>query len=454
MVESYFTHKPSALRQFKIIIISHCLVTEITKMCFGDKRKCVYYFFRENIDRGTAYECLSTRPVSLLQHGDFIVLSGTDLERRAWKSMMKHCKLDEKQVIWAKKTLDDSEHEQVLQQISAAIDDPPDEYVLVPYVHTPLLSKALEKYPFGIIGDALNLCPTKLSAADLHFEDLSVKCPPVFDISQFSDMREGYSKTVSHFDGASMLLKLAHTQGGAGVHLIRSEQEFLDLLDSPQFQNFRMEDREPHCFEKKRDDYGLYSVFSAYFEKFVPNVKGTVVVTCYGAELLCITEQLSNGFAHNGNRFPARSCLGLDEERLVSAVRSVHNLYKFTGPWGMDLVVSQEDQNTVYYLVDINCGRFNGCHFPQEIVARSSKGWKYWECKKVEVHTPIDSFLERTTKLCPSSCAIFPITVYPYPKKSRILVCSNRSRSSIDAIWGSLLEAESVAKTNQSIQMA
>eukprot|EP00944_MAST-04C_sp_MAST-4C-sp1_P012389 g12389.t1 len=324
------------------------------------EKRYIFYFFRENYNRGTNYQSLCLRPVSLLKSSDYIVLSDNPKTRASFTSSncLYHNKVSERQVIWVPQTLYDHPHlhETVLDSVKKHVQSDLSTYQLVPYIVTKALREIGSKYKLKILGDSLEHVPSKDAIMNVHFSKKMLRTPPIFLVEDLNDILTTYGQAVEASNNPVFLLKCAHTQGGAGIFKIRSKKDLLQALQSEHLRRLKDEINVADA-----SSYGAFSKFKLYFEQFIDNNLGTIVVTCFGDKMLCVTEQLQSTYTHIGNSFPISSKFKLNYEFLEMEVSTISKKFKLRGPWGMDLVASKDiDNSPIFYLVDINCGRFNG----------------------------------------------------------------------------------------------
>ena len=404
------------------------------------EKRYIFYFFRENYNRGTNYQSLCLRPVSLLKSSDYIVLSDNPKTRASFTSSncLYHNKVSERQVIWVPQTLYDHPHlhETVLDSVKKHVQSDLSTYQLVPYIVTKALREIGSKYKLKILGDSLEHVPSKDAIMNVHFSKKMLRTPPIFLVEDLNDILTTYGQAVEASNNPVFLLKCAHTQGGAGIFKIRSKKDLLQALQSEHLRRLKDEINVADA-----SSYGAFSKFKLYFEQFIDNNLGTIVVTCFGDKMLCVTEQLQSTYTHIGNSFPISSKFKLNYEFLEMEVSTISKKFKLRGPWGMDLVASKDiDNSPIFYLVDINCGRFNGSHYPHitfwQYCFDQGLNFSCWDCKKVYFRESFDSIscLNDEIRKKNINASIVPVQLALYPGSSRIMVCGS-SKEEIEEVW-------------------
>ena len=411
-------------------------------MLSGDK-DYIFYFFRENYDRGTNYQSLCLRPLSLLKPSDYIVLSDDPSTRSSFASSkyLYPNQVSDDQIIWVPLSLCDHlhVHETVIEYLRMEIKFDISTYHLVPYIVTKRLQAVTSKHDINILGDSLERVPSKDANLSITFSSQKLKTPAMFLVEDLNNIMNTYEHAVKASNIPVFLLKCAHTQGGAGIFKISTKKDLVEALKSEELR--RLKDSINGL------DVGLYGSFShfkLYFEEFIDNNLATIVVTCCGDKVLCVTEQIQEGYTHIGNSYPLSSKLNICNTFLQTEVLMMSKKFQLTGPWGMDLVVVNDPGNgPLFYLVDINCGRFNGSHYPyitfRQYCHDHSTNYSCWMSRKIYFKKSFDSMVCAEDEIRDKNinATIVPMQLALYPGASRVMVCGT-SKEEIGKAWEQL----------------
>lgn len=315
----------------------------------------VFYSNVDTIDRGPKMLGIDSRPLGLLRQGvDMIVLRDTTSNRGEWKNAKVAFGYLESQVIWKPGDREwllstTVELEKVFCMISARFICHQG-VVIVPRVVTPEFVAVCNAHKLDFVGTDVNqhegkscLHTNKMVKDALTFEHCGVSVTTLRGISGIT--RESLIKASEEFRDTGVrkvMFKPKELEGGVGVQLIDllSEKEGISSVPAQ------------------------YSEMDWVLEEFIDDVQVTVVTTCWGGEVLSVSDQVQSGFCHTGNLFPSRTDAEVQEACKI-VCQKLSSLLDIECPWGIDAILYlDENGNKQLAVVDINVARFCGGHYP------------------------------------------------------------------------------------------
>jgi len=313
----------------------------------------VWYFFREDLDRGTDYASLCTRPLALLRPGkDLVVLADTPENRSAWLLARQTFHLDELQAIWRPYPVlpdDATEHQRLAAHVK---EEKGSVALLVPYVCTRRFREQCRACQVNYVGDPFEEapnksffhstgCPTGRVGRVLYKPARGGTCSSGADILAFYQL-------LSTAGVRKMLLKPACAQSGAGIIELSDvcSHAASISLDNDLGVSFELSPEQPWVLEE------------------LVELEATIVLTMFGPTFLSMTEQIADKYHHLGNHY----CPGKwpEDVRIAAELlaRDIWHVFEFTGPWGLDVGVVTGADSIELIPLDLNAGRFCGGHYP------------------------------------------------------------------------------------------
>ena len=201
---------------------------QFQKFCSAKKR--IFYFFRENEERGTNYVELDSRPLGILRPAlDIIVLTDKVRNRKSWTRAQQAYGYLDNQVVW-KETDEDwlsstaEELEEVLSTLSNRVAEE-EEVLIVPYIVTPEFIAACNAHNFDYVGTQIYrhegkscLYTNQLVKELLNFEHDGVKVSTLIGLTgNTKQMLQEASNALKDAGINKAIFKPTENQSGTGI---------------------------------------------------------------------------------------------------------------------------------------------------------------------------------------------------------------------------------------------
>ena len=380
----------------------------------------VFYYLQDNVDRGDVFKIRDATVIALLRRNvDMIVLCKTESNLQEWKIVQSEYGYLDSQVIWLdsdKESLYSTteELEEVFSIISSRFAGREgaaghervtshervtghegvtgregitghervtgrEGVLIVPRVVSPEFMAVCKKHNFDYVGTCVYQYQGKSDLHDnesvkdaLNFENLGVDVTTLKGVT--GNSRKSLLEACKYLyeDGVGKaIFKPKHFQGGDGVQI-------LDLCDGSRGAS----DIPTKLCEKEW-----------VLEEFIENVQMTIGISCWGINVLSITDQIQTGFRHTGNRFPSTLSAEVQETCKVIC-QKLALLLDIDCLWGTDIIFYANDKGKPNLsVVDLNMARFGGGHHPILYAEAHGIDMKFWLAAK-----SIDSTLESNLK--------------------------------------------------------